>query len=168
MKKKILKAIKEKPMKRSEIMNLFPNHRWEASTFISSLLINGEISVDNDLFSIAAKKPKYNNKKVEYDGFKFDSIAESNRYMDLMVQQKAGIISELGVHPKFDLLPSVKWNGKTHRKRTYTADFQYKEGINDVVEDVKSLPTSKKDTYTLKRHMFLVKYPEFLFREYIY
>lgn len=111
-------------------------------------------------------KSKYLNKKVVLDGIKFDSQKEASRYSMLSVMQKTGQISELECHPKFYIIPSVKWNGKTLCKRSYSADFKYVQDGKIIVEDVKSPATAKKATYTLKRQLFLHQYgAEYVFIE---
>ncbi len=40
-------------------------------------------------------------RKVELDGFVFDSVHESEVYQDFKLQQRAGEISKLQIHPKF-------------------------------------------------------------------
>ena len=72
-------------------------------------------------------------KKVERDGHKFDSKIEAARYGELSLLAKAGKISAIKVHPRFDLHAA---GGKM--VGTYVADFQYvKLGGEWVVEDVK-------------------------------
>lgn len=98
-------------------------------------------------------RPKYGNKKVEYDGILFDSTKEKNRYIVLKQAEREGLISELTLQPRWELLPAKKETYVKHLKtkdkvceRTlmlpihYTADFSYiKDGVL-VVEDVKSSP----------------------------
>lgn len=109
---------------------------------------------------------KYRNKKTIIDGIKFDSMKEASRYSELKIRQKMGAISDLKLQPKFEICPSVKWNGKTLRKRFYIADFKYtlSNGLV-IVEDVKSEISKKISTYTLKKQLFLVRYPAYLFIE---
>jgi hypothetical protein len=112
---------------------------------------------------------KYGNKKVEIDGYKFDSQAEARRYQELKLLEKAGEITNLELQPKFELVP------KTLKRRavTYTADFAY-WGLDDkdpvhtcVVEDVKSPATAKDKTYIVKRNLFEYQNPDIEFREVI-
>ena len=83
---------------------------------------------------------KYGNKKVVYDGIKFDSEREGNRYLFLCEQQRQGLITDLWVHPKYELIPKVghieteQLKTKTKQKIvvdqlaiTYTADFLYRK-----------------------------------------
>ena len=53
-------------------------------------------------------KSKYHNKKVMIDGIKFDSKKEANRYQELKLMQRAGIISDLQRQVKYVLIPSQK------------------------------------------------------------
>jgi len=110
---------------------------------------------------------KYKNKKTKIDGFMFDSRKEARRYLELKLLLRAGKITDLSLQPEFKIVESVR-DPKTNRKllaRKYIADFKYKEVDKWVVEDVKSAITAKEATYRLKRQLFLVLYPEFLFRE---
>lgn len=93
---------------------------------------------------------KYNNKKVELDGIKFDSKAEAQRYCELKLLQKAGKITDLQAHVKFELIPKNKFECAVK----YIADFTYTENGILVVEDVKSKPTKTKD-YIIKRKLML-------------
>lgn len=71
---------------------------------------------------------KYRNKKIQVDMYVFDSIAESKRYRELKLLERAGEISELELQPKFLLQEGFKKNGKTYRKVEYIADFMYCQG----------------------------------------
>lgn len=93
---------------------------------------------------VGKRKPaKYGNKKIEFDGYKFDSIKEFERYCVLKAMQKRGEISELTVHPKYKLScggSPVRY--ESGRQATYTADFKYQVPNREwVVEDVKGLDT---------------------------
>jgi len=103
-------------------------------------------------------KSKYRNKKRVYKGMKFDSIKELKRYKDLEIMQMAGEISELETQPVFLLQPMFKYNGKTHRKISYKADFRYNIGDIVIVEDVKSVITAKEPLYKVKSKWFILKY----------
>lgn len=71
---------------------------------------------------------KYKNKKTQVDMYVFDSIAESRRYKELALLEKAGEIKDLQLQPRFLLQESFKKNGKTYRKIEYVADFMYCQG----------------------------------------
>lgn len=68
---------------------------------------------------------KYRNKKTQVDMYVFDSIAESKRYKELALLQRAGEIQNLELQPRFLLQESFKKNGKTYRRIDYIADFMY-------------------------------------------
>lgn len=108
---------------------------------------------------------KYNAKKDNVDGHKFDSKREAERYCELKLFVRAGEIRNLELQPRFLLQDKfVDKQGKTHKKIEYVADFLYidKQGRN-VVEDVKGVLTA---VYKIKKKMFLKIYDEqYEFRE---
>jgi hypothetical protein len=107
---------------------------------------------------------KYNAKRTEVDGIKFDSKAEAGRYVELKMLQKAGEISGLTLQPAFILQEPFKHpQHGSQRGIFYRADFKYvnKEGL-EVVEDVKGVLT---DVYKIKKKLFLMQYPHYLFYE---
>jgi len=115
------------------------------------------------------KQNKYHNKKVEYDGIKFDSIKEKNRYIGLKQLERLGVIQNLQRQVPYLLIDTIKYKGKTYPKTKYYADFQYtdvKSG-RTIVEDVKSEITRKDKIYRLKIKMLLSKYPDIDFEEII-
>lgn len=103
---------------------------------------------------------KYRNKKVIYNGITFDSIKEKNRYIELKLLERAGVIKDLKLQYEFELQPAFMLNNKKIRKISYIADFYYFDNkVNDyVVEDVKSEITKKDKTYCLKKKLFQYKY----------
>lgn len=118
------------------------------------------------MFIKRTKGNKYNNKKVEFDGITFDSTKEGKRYLFLKDAQEKGLISNLELQPKFELIPSIKENYVKHLKTkdkicertvqlaiTYTADFSYiKDGVR-IVEDVKASPKMLPKEFSLKVKM---------------
>ena len=113
------------------------------------------------------RKNKYNNVKVEINGHKFDSKAESRRYLILLSMQQDGLITKLQLQPKFTLQAGFRdRNGKAQRAITYSADFRYynRDG-NDVVEDVKSPATAKDKTYRVKVKIFMYQNQSIHFSE---
>ena len=100
---------------------------------------------------------KYHNKKIAYDGHKFDSKKEANYYNQLKLLQRAGLIRDLELQKMFILQPSFKLNNKTRRQITYIADFTYvsTEDNKMHVVDVKGFKT---DVYNVKKKMFEYKY----------
>jgi hypothetical protein len=109
-------------------------------------------------------KSKYKNIKTVVDGIKFDSKKEANRYSELKMLEKAGIIEELELQPSFIICNRVKWNGRTWGTRKYKADFKYYDNTfkRMTVEDTKGTITP---LYSLKRQIFLSLYPQYYFVE---
>lgn len=90
---------------------------------------------------------KYGARKVEIDGYKFDSMAEGERYKHLSAIKCSGLIDELKPHPKYKLhVNGVKIG-------TYTPDFQYRIDGELVVEDVKGRATLTPLYRWKKKHM---------------
>ena len=103
------------------------------------------------------KKSKYYAEKTEVDGIKFDSAKESKRYANLKLLERAGVIENLKLQPRFLLQEGFTYNGHKERKIEYVADFQYERNGQTIVEDVKSKAT-RTPVYLLKRKLFLHKY----------
>ena len=112
---------------------------------------------------------KYHNTKVTYNGIKFDSKKERDKYIELKQLEKAGIIKELELQPKFLLLDTIHYKSKTYPKTYYKADFTYfdNEKGKSILEDIKSPTTAKDKAYRLKIKMLLAKYPDIDFVEVI-
>lgn len=99
------------------------------------------------------KKPnKYNNVKITYDGIKFDSIHEAERYCELKLLVKAKVISNLQLQKNFELIPHIVENGKVVQKAIiYRADFVYTDQFGKtVVEDAKGFKT---EGYEIKKKL---------------
>lgn len=98
---------------------------------------------------------KFKNKKVEIDGHKFDSKAESRRYLELKTLAQTHKIEDLRLQVPFELIPSQYQNGRCiERSVKFIADFTYLENGQLVVEDVKSLATITP-VFVLKRKLML-------------
>ena len=93
---------------------------------------------------------KYGARRVELDGYTFDSAMEARRYGELQLLARAGAIMALEVHPRYDLVVNGLQVG------VYTADFRYRtaEG-EDVVEDVKGVRTRD---YVLRKRLVAALY----------
>ena len=99
------------------------------------------------------KAPKYRNKKCEYDGHKFDSIKERDRYAFLKCLEDRGVIGNLQLQVPFTIQPSFKHNGKTIRAIKYVADFTYYDRDGKLhIEDTKGYRTKE---YQLKKKLLL-------------
>ena len=107
---------------------------------------------------------KYRNQKTEVNGILFDSKKEANRYIELLLLEKAGQIQNLQLQVKFVLIPAQYekvYSEKRHayvkgdcyeRACTYKADFVYEENGQTVVEDTKGFKTAD---YRIKRKLML-------------
>jgi len=99
------------------------------------------------------------------DGIYFDSKREANRYSELKMMEKAGIINSLKLQPEFKCVV----NGK--KVCTYKADFEYLM-VDDIgpqgqigyyiVEDVKGFKTP---VYRLKKKLVEACYPGTVIKE---
>jgi len=109
---------------------------------------------------------KYGAKEVWYDGIRFPSIGEGNRYLFLRDEARAGRISDLRLQVHYELYPAVfeqktitrgPRKGETVNSRlleegiTYVADFVYRlpDG-REVVEDFKGMQTP---VFKIKRRL---------------
>ena len=108
--------------------------------------------------SIGVKQNKYRNKKVEYDGIKFDSIKEKANWIKYKLLEQSGEIHGLQRQVKWELIKTFKLNDKTYRATYYISDIQYydKEGKLHVI-DVKS-PATRTQVYQLKKKLMAWKY----------
>ena len=105
---------------------------------------------------------KYRNTKTVIDEIKFDSKLEAERYAQLKIMERAGVIRNLELQPEYELIPSFRKNGKTWRKTAYKADFRYILVEDDItiIEDVKGSTAVITDVFRLKQKLFEYKYPE--------
>lgn len=113
---------------------------------------------------LAIKKSKYNN--IKTNGY--DSKKEYHRAIVLNAMADNGQISHLRKQVPFVLQEAFKDEfGKHHRAIKYIADFVYEKNGDTIVEDVKSDVTAKKQTYRIKKKLFIARYPHLIFREVI-
>ena len=113
------------------------------------------------------KRSKYGNRKViDGNGNKFDSKKEKDRYCELLMMEKAGLIQNLQRQVHFELLPAMyenvvielKTKFKEERKcvyraTEYIADFTYIQDGQEIVEDVKASIHFQDPVYKLKKKM---------------
>ena len=105
--------------------------------------------------SINTKQSKYKNKKIMYNGVKFDSKKEYAYYIKLKLLEESNKIQDLKRQVKYELQPSYKFKGKTIRAINYIADFEYIENGVKHILDTKGFRT---EVYKLKKKMFEYKY----------
>lgn len=103
---------------------------------------------------------KYGSRKTVVDGVTFDSKREANRYGELKIMERANLIEDLKLQPKYELLKGyTNGEGKRIRAMSYIADFEYRDKISGLitVEDVKS-PATRTQVYLIKKKLFEKKY----------
>jgi hypothetical protein len=94
---------------------------------------------------------KYGNRKVTLDGIEFDSQREADKYADLILQQRARMISDLQLQVRFDLIGAngEPLRGENNHILYYLADFTYRDAAGTlVVADSKGMATP---VYRLKK-----------------
>ena len=111
------------------------------------------------------KNPKSKFQSVEciIDGIKFQSRLEGRRYAQLKQMEKAGLIHDLELQPKFLIQERFKdpYSGKVYQPIRYIGDFMYTDQTGQkIVEDTKGFAT---DTFRLKFKLVIHKYPEIKF-----
>ena len=112
---------------------------------------------------------KIAHKKVKVGEFVFDSKLEAERYEYLRTMEKAGLITELRPHPRFELQSAFRDSeGVAQRAITYIADFSYMQNGEMIVEDVKSPFTAKDSVFKIKMKMFKRIYPSYKFKVVMY
>lgn len=105
---------------------------------------------------------KHNAQKVTLDGITLASKLEARRYTQLRAMEQAGDITNLRVHPAYEILHAwTQLDGKGTRIQCvkYEGDFEYVEPATrkHVVEDTKGQDTPESK---MKRKFFMSKYPE--------
>lgn len=98
------------------------------------------------LYANKGSRSKYRNRKVTVNGIKFDSQHEANRWCELKLMERSGMISELERQVKFELIAKSEHG----RAINYIADFTYRQGGKTVIEDAKGFKTA---VYKLKKRM---------------
>lgn len=118
-------------------------------------------------------KNKYGNRKIEYNGEKYDSVKEYRRHDELKLLERAGKISGLQRQVKFELIPKQCEESIEVFKRgknkglpkpgkmlepavCYVADFVYQKDGMQIVEDVKGYKGGGAYAiFTIKRKLML-------------
>lgn len=103
-------------------------------------------------------RSKYGAKKIVIDGITFDSKDEGKYYEYLKKLKAQGKILNFELQPKYELQPSFKKYGKTHRAITYAPDFLiYHLDDSEELIDVKGTETQQGN---MRKKMFDYKYPD--------
>lgn len=97
----------------------------------------------------------HNNVTKTFDGNVHDSQKEATRWSELLILERAGLISDLKRQVKYELIP--KQDGE--RAVFYVADFEYIENGKKVVEDVKGYKEGLAyRVFVIKRKLMLYVY----------
>lgn len=120
-------------------------HGWNWDK-LKKLEEQGKIRVLSHKPEKTSKRAKYHNKKVEYDGKVFDSKKEYQRYRELELLLKKGIIGFLECQVEYELNEGGQYSYR------YIADFRYvlAETGETIVEDAKGFRTAE---YKKKRRL---------------
>lgn len=158
------------PYRRQAEQKIIQEMQRRASIQSSDKAENRKVAVKKDKTD---KPPKLRNKKVTRDGKTFDSKREADRYDDLVLLEKQGVIQNLEWQKEYLLIPAqyktVEQYGKhgtrikdkrilLERKVTYIADFVYEKDGETVVEDSKGYRNPSSAPYAkfvLKRKLML-------------
>lgn len=121
-------------------------------------------------FSKKNNQSKWHNTPCEYNGIKFASHKERDRYIFLKSLEDKGVISDLKRQVRYTVCPAVYGEREVQLKTKtkiekytvqkaayYYADFTYTYNGETIVEDVKGDPNKKTLTkeYLLKKKMML-------------
>jgi len=130
------------------------------------------------LAALRPRRSKYGSRKVELDGYTFDSAREAEVYRDLKLAQAAGEISGLEVHPRVVLQRAGRdFAGQRIAPITYTPDFAYRDRSGKYWRvEVKSRRFSgrggrssgrstRTEAYSIRKRMLLYQDPYSCFKE---
>lgn len=107
--------------------------------------------------ALQSNRKKFGNQRIEVNGQWFDSKWEAQRYGELLIMEREGIIRDLEVHVPFSLdvmAPGGQWV----RIGAIIVDFRYWRHDASVVEDTKSRATRKHPLYVWKKDHFAAQY----------
>jgi hypothetical protein len=121
---------------------------WTEQDYADYLKRTGQASPEPE-----KKKPKYGNNKVIVDGIYFDSQLEADKYSELKLSLKMGVISGFCRQPEFILIEGL---GLT-KPETYRADFIVfnLDGTCEII-DTKGIQT---EVFRIKHKQFKQKFP---------
>ncbi len=121
-------------------------------------LLHVEKETQRECSLFSGKKAKYNNQKAVIDGHTFPSQKEANRYMELKMLQRAGVVTSIELQPEFMLKDGFVKGGKKFLPIKYRADFRvtYRDGHIEI-EDTKGYGTKE---FAIKRKLFEDRYQD--------
>jgi hypothetical protein len=114
------------------------------------------------------KQSKWHNTPCEYNGIKFDSHKERDRYIFLKSLEDKGVISDLKRQVRYTVCPAVYGEREVQLKTKtkiekytrqiasyYYADFTYMLNGELVVEDIKGAEGTETEVFRLKAKLML-------------
>lgn len=93
---------------------------------------------------------KFKNHLVVLDHLTFDSLREARKYSQRCFLAAQRIITDLNIHPSFELIVDG------HKICRYESDFSYTYNGQQIVEDIKGFETP---AFKLKAKLFRALYP---------
>lgn len=109
------------------------------------------------------KQTKYGNKPTWVNDHLFSSKKEAQYYIDLLLQERCGLVKDIQLQPVYMLQEAFKKNGKSYRAITYIADFEFDQkavrGSHWVtrIVDTKGVKT---EAFKIKVKLFELRYPD--------
>jgi hypothetical protein len=122
------------------------------------------IALNPELFGAApcerpAKQNKFNARKTEVNGHTFDSKGEAQRYRELALLERSGLIKDLQLQVNYVLQEGFEdADGVKQRAITYTADFTYVQDGITIIEDYKSKATAKGEAFRIRWRLLAEKF----------
>ncbi len=101
-----------------------------------------------------------NTRRKIVGGREFRSTLEADAYQLLKAWERAGVISDLELQPRFLLQARFLRHGVSIRGMHYTADFRFVRDFRTVVVETKGYRT---EAFNLRRKLFLRKFPELIY-----
>jgi hypothetical protein len=114
---------------------------------------NKKFSVKSGKVVSKSKSNKFNNVKIEIDGYKFDSIKEGNYYGQLKIRKQTGLIKDFKLQVKYDIVVNNIHIAK------YFLDFliEHNDGSFEYIDikgkDYKSQKFIKTSVFALKKKL---------------
>ncbi len=106
---------------------------------------------------------KYHARRTTVDGITFDSQKEANRYCELKLLKRAGVVADFERQPRLQLQPGFKKpDGAKVNPIYYVADFKviYPDGKIEY-EDTKGVETKE---FLLKKKLLEYQYPDLVLK----
>lgn len=130
-----------------------PTTKYRVTAGAGSNLNDSAVEMADKSMGEIPKASKYRAVKTTVDGITFDSKREADRYSELKIMQKAGVIRDLRLQVKFPFFTdSIRPTKPTFN---YVADFVYISGDHEVIEDCKGFKTP---VYRLKKKLIETAY----------